>query len=148
MASEMRRLAQGLVAERSESFASRYPRAESERRLARAVEGFTPRALLYDTTWNEGPEGVRLDVAMRPSPRSTRFLRVLSLVLFVLFAATAYAFAASSSTRAERVIASLVTFVAILSFPLAIMAYGSRREAEEATLRRAIRRQLVEEETL
>ena len=145
MASEMRRLAQALVAEHSESFRSRYPREESERRFARAIEGFAPRGLLYETRWREAADGVHLDVAMKPSPRSHRFLHVSSLVFFVLLAATAYAFIDSSRTQAERVIVSILTITAALTFPLVATAYGSRREAEEATLRRAIRRQLVDE---
>lgn len=144
----MRRLAQSLVAERSESFRTRYPRAESERRFARAVADFRPREMRYEAQWREAPDGVHLDVAIRPSPRSHRFLRVSSLVFFVLLAATAYAFIDPSRTPAERAIASMVTIAAALSFPFVVTAYGSRREAEEATLRRAIRRNLVDEEAL
>lgn len=148
MASEMRRLAQALVAERDESFASRYPRAESERRFARAIEGFRPRGLRYRTQWRETPGGVQLDVAMRPSPGSHRFLRASSLVFFVLLSATAYAFIDPSRTQAERVIMSVLTVVATLAMPFVVTAYGARREAEEATLRRLIRRHLVDEEVL
>ena len=146
MASEMRRLAQALVAEHGESFRSRYPRAESERRLAIALEGFRPRGLEFETAWRDSPQGVQLDLAMKPAPRSRRFLHVSSLVFLLLFAATAYSFLDSSRTQSERVIVSLVTLVALLSFPFVVTAYGSRREAEEATLRRAIRRHLVDEE--
>jgi hypothetical protein len=36
--------------------------------------------------------------------------------------------------------------LALLAFPFVMVAYGSRREAEEANLRRAIRRAIVDEE--
>jgi hypothetical protein len=36
--------------------------------------------------------------------------------------------------------------LAILAFPFVVVAYGSQREAEEATLRKKIRRAIVEEE--
>jgi len=38
--------------------------------------------------------------------------------------------------------------LALLAFPFVMVAYGSRREAEEANLRRAIRKAIVDDERL
>lgn len=145
MASEMRRLAKALVEHRSESFASRYPRAESEERVRRALEDFAPRGLAYETAWRDAPEGPTLDVALAPSRNSSRFLGVSSILLTVLVASTAYVAFDPTVATATRLMLGLATTFAILGFPLVVVAYGSRREAEEATLRRAIKRALIED---
>jgi hypothetical protein len=46
----------------------------------------------------------------------------------------------------SRVLIAVFTLLAILAFPFVMVALGSRREAQEANLRRAIRRAIVEEE--
>ncbi len=91
-------MAKLLVERRTDAFASRYPRTESERRVRAAIEGFAPKAMVYDTAWRDEGGAAFLDVTFTPSPSTQFFL------------------------------------------------YGSRRDAEEATLRRRIRRAIVEEE--
>jgi hypothetical protein len=137
MASEMRRMAKLLVASRSEAFASRYPRAESEARVKRAIEGFAPKGMAFEAAWREEPGAAVLDVNYTPTRGTRLFLHASSLTLIVLLAASLWA-------RSAPVM--IVTACAILAFPFLVVAYGSRREAEESTLRKKIRKAIVEEE--
>ena len=146
MASEMRRMAKLLVARRSEAFESRYQRAESEARVNRAIEGFSPKGMVFETAWRDEPGVSVLDVSFSPS-RSTRyFLNSSSAVLTVLLAFTLWALVAPGEMPSSRIMIAIFTLGAILAFPLVVVAYGSRREAEESTLRKKIRKAIVEEE--
>jgi len=146
MASETSRIAKALVASRSESFASRHSRADSEARLAAALAPFQPKRLVFESRWREEPGGLALDAEFRPAPGIQRFLRATSLVLVALIAASVWAVA---DARAEGPIAFLVplaTVLAVLGFPFVMVAIGSQREAEEARIARAIRRALTDED--
>ena len=146
MASEMRRMAQLLVERHSESFESRYSREESARRVERALAGATPKGMVYETAWRDASGATILDVTFSPARRSRRFLNLMSVVLTLLLAATAWALVMPGEPPVSRVLIAIFTLAAILAFPFVIVAFGSRREAEEANLRRAIRRAIVDEE--
>jgi len=146
MASEMRRMARLLVERRSESFESRYSREESAKRVERAIAGITPRTMVLESSWREAPGAPVLDVTFSPSPRSRRFLHTVSAVLTLLVAVTAWALMTPGEPPVSRVLIAVLTLLVLLAFPFVMVAYGSRREAEEANLRRAIRRAIVEEE--
>ena len=146
MASEMRRMAMLLVERRSESFESRHSREESAKRVERAIAGIAPRSMVFESSWREGPGAPVLDVTFSPSPRSRRFLNAVSAVLTLLIAATVWALMTPGEPPVSRVLLAVFTMLVLLAFPFVMVAYGSRREAEEANLRRAIRRAIVEEE--
>lgn len=146
MASEMRRMAKLLVERRKEAFESRYPRDESERRLRGALEGFAAKGMLFESAWREEKGKPVLDVRFAPSRHTRFFLNTASVVFTLLLGATLWAFVTPGEMPASRVLTTIFTLVAILVFPFVVVAYGSRREAEESTLRRRIRRAIVEEE--
>ena len=81
MPSEMRRVANALVARRSESFASRYPRGEGEARLAGALRGFAPKRMRYEPAWKDAAGGTTLEVRLEPSRATGFFLKSSSVVL-------------------------------------------------------------------
>jgi len=146
--SEMRRIARLLVERRSEAFASRYPRGESERRVGPIVAGFKPKGMAFETAWREEAGTAFLDVTFAPSRGTRFFLNSASLAFTALLAATLWALVVPGEPPAWRAVVAIVTVAAILAFPFVVVAYGSRREAEEANLRRAIRKAIVEEEPL
>ena len=146
MASEMRRMAKLLVSSRSEAFESRYPRAESEARVKRALEGFSAKGMVFETAWRDEPGAAVLDVSFAPSPGTRFLLNSSSAVFTVLLLASVWALVTPGEMAASRVLVTLFTLAAILAFPFVVVAYGSRRDAEEATLRRKIRKAIVEEE--
>ena len=139
-------MAKLLVERRTDAFASRYPRTESERRVRAAIEGFAPKAMVYDTAWRDEGGAAFLDVTFTPSPSTQFFLQSASLVAALLLGATLWALMAPGEPAGGRILIAIVTVLAILVFPLVVVGYGSRRDAEEATLRRRIRRAIVEEE--
>jgi hypothetical protein len=146
MASEMRRIAKALVARHNETFASRYPREESAARLGKALAGFAPTRMRFDAAWREGPDGLHLDVNFSPAPRIHSLLTSSSMVLTVLVVAAFWACLASDAGAVTKFLVALASTLGILAFPLATVALGSQREAEEATMRRAIRKALVDKE--
>ena len=146
MASEMRRMAKMLVERREEAFASRYPRDESERRVAAALEGFTAKGMVYETAWRNEAGATFLDVRFAPSRGTRAFLNTSSLVFVVLIGATAVSLLAPGEPMAGRVLLAIGTVAAILVFPFVVVGFGSRREAEEAMLRRRLKKAIVEEE--
>jgi hypothetical protein len=144
--SETRRMATMLVERRSEAFESRYGRDESARRLERAIAGFSPKGMLFETSWRDEAGRTWLDVSFAPSPRTRLFLNMASLVLMLMVGAALWSMFVPGETSAGQFLVVLAAALGILAFPLVAVAYGSRREAEEATLRRKIRRAIVEEE--
>ena len=146
MASEMRRVARSLVESRSESFASRYPRAESEARVANALAGFAPRRLRFESAWKEQPGSLQLEVAFRPARGIDFFLKSMSVVLTLLLASAAWALVSAEEGRALRFLVPMAAVLAILAFPFVVAALGSQREAEESRVRRLIQRALADEE--
>ena len=144
--SEMRRMAKMLVERRSEAFESRYARDESARRLERAIAGFTPKGMVFRTAWREEPGRTWLDVSFAPSRTTRLFLNTASVVLALLLGASLWSLLVPGETPAGRFLLILATGLAILAFPFVVLAYASRREAEESTLRKKIRRAIVVEE--
>ena len=148
MASEMRRVAQALVATRSESFESCYPLQESMARVKAALDSLHPRRLRLESAWTEEPAGVRLEARFVPASGTRTILSSTSALLTLLIAASAWAIATADADGSARFLVPLVTAFAILAFPLLVVALGSQREAEEARLRKSIRSALAAEEEL
>jgi len=146
MASEMRRMAGLLVERRSESFESRYSREESAMRVERVTAGIAPKGMVFETSWRESPGAPILDVTFSPSPGTRRLLNIVSAILALLLAATVWALMMPGEPPVSRVLIAVFMMLALLAFPFVMVAYGSRREAEEANLRRAIRKAIVDEE--
>jgi hypothetical protein len=146
MASETSRIAKALVGSRTESFASRHSRAESESRLAAALASVRPTRLLFEGRWREGPAGLVLDAEYRPAPGIKRFLQATSLVLVALIASSAWTIAASGEEGALAFLVPLMTVLAILGFPFVVVAIGAQRESEEARIARALKRALTDED--
>jgi hypothetical protein len=146
MASEMRRMAKALVDRRSETFASRYPREESAARLDRAFAGFTPARMRYEMALRQEPDGLHLDVTFSPAPRIDALLKAIAITLMLLLAAGAWAYFSGDVDPVVKFLVTLGACLGILAFPFVTVALGSQREAEEATMRRAIRKALVDEE--
>lgn len=144
--SEMHRMARMLVERRSEAFRSRYARAESATRLDNALAGFTSKGMAFETAWRDEPGSTWLDVSFAPSRATRLFLNIASLVITLMLGATAWSLLAPGDAPSGRFLIILATVLAILAFPFVVLAYASRREAEEATLRKKIRRAIVEEE--
>ena len=139
-------MAKLLVERHNETFASRYPREESTRRLARAIDGFAPKGMVFETAWRDQDGAAHLDLATAPSKRTRAFLHTTSVVLTLLVAAAIACLVLPGEAGAARVAVALASLMAMLAFPFVMVAYGSRREAEESVLRRKIRKALVEEE--
>jgi len=148
MASEMRRIAGLLVERRTESFESRYSREESVVRVERETAGIAPKGMVFETAWRESPGAPILDVTFSPSPGTRRFLNMMSAALTLLLAATVWALMTPGEPPVSRVLIAAFMVLALLAFPFVMVAYGSRREAEEANLRRAIRKAIVDDERL
>ena len=146
MASEMRRLAKLLIERHDEAFESRYPREESIRRVERALEGFSAKGMVFKSAWRETAGPATLDVSFAPSPNTRFILNSVSLVLSLMLIATVWALFSPGEVILGRALLSIGTLLAILAFPFVIVAFASRREAEEATLRRRLRKAIVEEE--
>ncbi len=146
MRSEVRRVATALVETRTESFATHHPRVESEARLAGAIETRKPRLSIIEVTWADGVEGLRAEVQSRPAPSIRRFLIASSFVLTMLLVSSAWTILSADEPAAIKFLVPLVTVLGILAFPLIVVGLGSQREAEEASLRRAIRHALLDED--
>jgi hypothetical protein len=146
MASEMRRMARALVEHRAESFASRHGREESESRLESAIAAIKPRHLRFESRWNEAPSGLSLDAEFHPAVRTQRMLQASSLVLVALIAASAWALLSDQVERTLAFILALATVLWVLALPLVVAAFGAQREAEEARIRRALKRALTDED--
>ena len=146
MASETSRIAKALVARHAESFTSRHSRAESEARLAAALASIQPKRLRFASHWREEPAGLTLDAEFSPAPGVRRFLQATSVVLMSLIASSVWAIMASKDGGALAFLVPLATVLVILAFPLMVVAIGSQREAEEARIRKALRRALTDED--
>lgn len=147
MASEMRRSAKALVEHRSERFDSRYAIEESKARLAAALQraGLTE-AAQFTAAWRSEGERAILDAHFAPSPRTQRFLKVISLVMLLLVASCVWALASGEEDRALRFLVPMLTVLAILGFPFVALALASQREAEESRIRKAIRVALLDQQ--
>ena len=141
--SEMRRSARGLVETRTLTVESRHPLEESQRRLAAVLERMPmkppPRA-----TWQAEGAEVTLVAEIPPSPGTKAFLQALSLGMAMLVAASAWALMRESGALAFLL--PLTTVLAILGFPMLVLALASQREAREAVFAKALRVALRDEE--
>jgi hypothetical protein len=146
MASEIRRVANALVASRSETVATRYSRDESMRRVASALATRMPRIAVVETTWKGDGEGLRLDVSFQPARVVRLFLGATSIALTLLVASSAWLLLSAEEPTPLKFLVPLVTALGILGFPLLVVALGSQREAEEVRLVRAIRHALLDED--
>lgn len=144
MPSEMRRMAKALVESRSESYRSRHPLDESKARLETALTPVKPDRTRFERAWTSDAEGVVLEARFAPSKRTRRFLQASSIVLTLLVVSSAWALATPGEERSVRFLLPLVAVLGIFGFPLMVMALGSQREAEEADIRKAIRRALTD----
>ena len=146
MASEMRRMARALIVRRAESFASRHGREESEARLKSAMAEIRPRRLRFESRWSEAPTGLSLHAEFHPAARTQRMLQAASLMLVALIAASAWALASDRVERTLAFVLALATVLWVLAMPLVVAAFGAQREAEEAGIRRALKRALTDED--
>lgn len=146
MPSEMRRLAMALVETRQESYRSRHALEESKTRLEAALASLEPKELHFERSWRGDAGSVALDVRFAPASRTRRFLQASSIVLTLLIASSAWAFIAPGEDRSVRFLVPLFAVLGILAFPFVVVALASQREAEEARIRRAIRRALTDED--
>ena len=146
MASETSRIARALVASHGESFASRHTRAESEARLAAALAPIHATRCRFESRWREDSAGLVLDAEYRPVPGIRLFLQATSIVLVALIASSVWAVVGAKDEGALAFLVPLATALAILGFPFMVVAIGSQREAEEARIRKAIRRALTDED--
>jgi hypothetical protein len=139
MPSEMRRAAKALVETRVETFESLHPLEASQARIERALAGLGgPRAFELNGAWTEREGRVTYEATFRPAPRTQRFLNAMALVLVLLMVACAWVLSFAKGT-APRFLFPFVTVLAVAAMPLVVNAAASRREAEEARIRRAIR---------
>ena len=144
MASEMRRMARALVESRSETYRSRHSLAQSQARLDAGLARIERRRTHLQHAWRDD-EGVVLDAHFSATPGTQRLLKATSIVLAALVAAGAWGLLAADDDP-FRYVAPLAAALGMLAFPLVVMALGSQREAEEARIRKAIRRALTDED--
>src|SRR5438093_3814503 len=147
MASETRRIAQALVERRTERFDSRHSLEESKARLDAAFARLQPRdATDFTPEWTVEGGATRLEAHFAPSRRAQRLLLAASIALTLLVAASAWTILSPQEDAAIGFLVPLLTVLAIFAFPLVAVALGSHREAEEAGIRRAIRKALLDED--
>ena len=142
-----RRAAQALVERRVERFESRHPLEESQSRLqsqlaAARLSGHVD----FTKKWHAEGKGAVLEAAFAPSRTTQRLLRLMSLSVLLLVAASAWAIFSPQPSTAMRYLLPIFTLLVLLGLPLATVGLGSHREAEEARIRKAIRVALLDEE--
>jgi hypothetical protein len=144
--SEMRRAAAALVERRTERFESRHGLEASQRRLGKALE----RAALatgptFAIAWSQENGTTILEATFLPSRRTRALLQTLSLAMLALVALSAWVIT-QGQAGAERFLVPLFTVLAIVGLPLATLGLASSRAAREASIRKAIRVALQDEE--
>jgi hypothetical protein len=147
MPSELRRVAKALVDRRIERFESRHSREESMARLEPALAALGLKgATQFHAHWKVENGKVHLEAQFDPAPRTRQFLNTSSLVLTLLLASGAWALLWPQEDRSIQFLLPLAAVFAILAFPFIAAALGSQREAEEARIRSAIRKALLDED--
>jgi hypothetical protein len=147
MASEMRRTAAALVEHRRETFESRHPLEPSRARLARNLDAArVAPGERFIVRWREEGGRAWLDAEFPPPAATLRFLRVASLAMVLLVAGSAWAMLNGEEGDALRFLLPLSTVFLVLAFPFVALALGSRREAEESRIRKAIRDALADDD--
>ena len=96
--------------------------------------------------WTVEGGATRLEAHFAPSRRAQRLLLAASIALTLLVAASAWTILSPQEDAAIGFLVPLLTALAIFAFPLVAVALGSHREAEEAGIRRAIRKALLDED--
>lgn len=134
--SEIRRAARGLVETRTLRIESRHALEESERRLATVLQ-HSSLAPPPHTAWESADGLTTLVAELPPSPRTKAFLKALSLGMAMLVAASTWALMRDSGSLAFLL--PLTTGLAILGFPMLVLALASQREAREAVFAKALR---------
>ena len=144
--SEMRKAARALVERRTETFESLHDVPTSQARLAQALEHarITPDAR-FEATWRESDGQARLDVAFAPAASTLWMLRGLSLGMLA-FVALTFWILAHPGEGAHRFLVPLFAVLSVLGLPFLTLGLSSARQAREATIRRAIRVALRDEE--
>lgn len=143
--SELRRTARALVEQRVERFESRHSLAESQTRLAGALDRARPfGSTVFTPSWDTEGGRVVLAAAFAPPPRVLRVLQGLSIGIALALAASAWAIATQDG--ATRFLLPLTTAFAILALPFVALGLGSQRAADETRIVRAIRAALLDEE--
>ena len=147
MPSELRRVARALVERRTERFESRHSREESIARLQPALAALGLKgATQFHGDWKVEDGKVHLEAQFAPARSTRQFLNTSSLALTLLLAAGAWALLWPQEDRSIQFLLPLAAVFAILAFPFVAAALGAQREAEEARIRRAIRKALLDED--
>ena len=144
--SGMRSAAKGLVETRSESFESRHPEGESRSRLQAALAGVPVRQAGLETRWESRDGRTVLVAQFKPSPRTQRFLRALSVGMALLVAAGVWALVSEEAAGSTAFLVPMIAVLAILGLPFLVLGLASQREADESRIRKAIRVALMDEE--
>ena len=154
--SESRRLARSLVEPEPLEMKSRYPRHESIERVRRSTRAFTAtmegdrvsivaQGARLDARWEDAMDTVKLVGEFRPGRRMGIALQVLSLVFLVLVAASGYV-VWRTDTGAARFLIPLLTVLGVLALPFIVTGMASTGEADRASIRKALRVALLDEE--
>jgi hypothetical protein len=144
--SEMRRAAKALLEHRTERFESRHGLAASQARLESQLARLGPAATeRFRPAWKSEGDVAVLEAHFLPSPRTARLLRMSSIVMALLVAASLW-IVLDKGEGAARFLVPLFTVLAVLGFPFVALAMNSQREAVESRIRKAIRVALLDEE--
>jgi hypothetical protein len=142
-----RRAAQALVERRVERFESRHALEESQSRLkSQLAAARLAGHVAFTPQWVTEGNVTILVAGFAPSRATQRLLRLMSLSVVLLVAASAWAIFSPQPSTAMRYLLPIFTLLVLLGLPLATVGLGSHREAEEARIRKAIRVALLDEE--
>ena len=132
---------------RCERFRSPHGPEDSRHRVEEALKALRPaRAVDVSYEWEEEEGDPVLVTRFAPPARTTRFLKALSGGMAMLVAASAWAMVSPQASGAVVVLLPMITVLAILGFPILVLALASNRAAEEATIRRTLRAALQDAE--
>src|SRR5436309_2463461 len=131
MSSEVRRAALALMARREERFTTHRQPADARERLEHALESMTFSRVDVRREWVEGADGPELVVRLEPVARVERRLRMLSLAMVALLAASVWAIASRDVSRSVAFLLPMATGFLVLALPIVGAALGSQREGEE-----------------
>ncbi len=96
--------------------------------------------------WKSRDGGVHLEGAFQPSPRALRFIKVMSVALALLVAASAWVLLAPDEPAVMKFLIPMASALSVFLMPLLVLGLASQREAEEARIAKAIRVALAEED--
>jgi hypothetical protein len=143
MPSEMRRAAKALVAQRVETFEVAEGAEAARERVERALAALgAPRALRYEGEWIQVDGRATYEARFAPAPRTPLVLNLISVAILLLIAGSVWAVVAGAQSL--KFLLPMAAVLAIFAMPLVVAALGTRREAEESRIVRAIRAALAE----